>query len=69
MPMKYDYSGVEYEGDDFYCYPGTKVLMNRFDIRDGKKLHEIEKEISYVNEGTGVGSVGRHSPLLLTNSE
>ena len=47
--MKYDYGGVEYEGDDFYCYPGTKVLMNRFGIQDDKKLHEIEKEISYVN--------------------
>jgi hypothetical protein len=31
--MKYDYGNVEYEGDDFYCYPDTKVLMNRFNIK------------------------------------
>lgn len=49
MPMKYEYDGVDYEGDDFYCYPGSKVLMNRFNIRDEEKLHEIEKEISYIN--------------------
>ena len=44
--MKYEYGGVEYEGDDFYCYPETKVLMNRFDIRDYDKLQEIEREFT-----------------------
>jgi len=34
--MKYEYGGVEYESDDFYCYPGTKILMNCFDIRDAE---------------------------------
>jgi len=47
--MKYEYSGVEYEGDDFYCYSGTKVLMNRFDIRDYDKLQEIEREFTLAN--------------------
>jgi cell filamentation protein len=45
--MKYDYGNVEYEGEDFYCYPGTKVLMNRFNIQDGEKLQQIERDISY----------------------
>lgn len=45
--MKYEYGSVEYEGDDFYCYPDTKVLMNRFDIRDSEKLKQIEQDISY----------------------
>lgn len=44
--MKYEYGGVEYEGDDFYCYPDTKVLVNRFDIRDYDKLQEIERGYS-----------------------
>ena len=47
--MKYDYGGVEYEGDDFYCYHGSNVLLNKFDIRDGGNLQEIEHKMSYVN--------------------
>jgi cell filamentation protein len=47
--MKYEYGGVDYEGDDFYQYPGTRTLMNRFDLRDDGKLQEIEREISYAN--------------------
>jgi cell filamentation protein len=47
--MKYDYGGVAYEGDDFYCYPGSNVLMNKFGIRDAEKLGEIERKISYAN--------------------
>jgi len=45
--MKYDYGGIDYEGDDFYSYHGTNVLMNRFDIRDYDKLQEIERNISF----------------------
>ncbi|MDR2560077.1 MAG: Fic family protein [Oscillospiraceae bacterium] len=45
--MKYKYGGVEYEGDDFYCYPDSKVLMNRLDIRDNEELHIFERDISY----------------------
>ena len=47
MPMKYEYGGVEYEGDDFYCYPNTNVLMNQFDIRDYEKLQDTERKLSY----------------------
>ena len=45
--MKYEYGGVEYEGDDFYCYPDTNVLMNRFDIRNYDKLQITERKLSY----------------------
>ena len=47
--MKYEYGGVEYEGESFYCYPGSNVLMNKFNIRDADKLQEIERRISYAN--------------------
>ena len=47
--MKYEYGGVDYEGDDFYRYPDSDVLMNIFNIRDYEKLQEIEREISYTN--------------------
>jgi len=45
--MKYEYGNVEYEGDDFYCFPDSSVLMNKFDIRDYDALQEIERDISY----------------------
>lgn len=32
--------------DDVYCYPGTKVLKNRFHIKNAEKLEEIEREIT-----------------------
>ena len=47
--MKYEYGGVEYEGENFYCYPDSNVLMNKFNIRDGDKLQEIERKMSYAN--------------------
>lgn len=47
--MKYDYGGVEYDGENFYCYPGSNVLMNKFNIREGDKLQEIERRMSYAN--------------------
>lgn len=30
------------------CYPGTAVLVNKFDIRDEKKLNEVESVLSSV---------------------
>ena len=45
--MKYEYGNVEYDGNDFYCYPDSKVLMNKFDIRNYEALQEIERDISY----------------------
>jgi len=47
--MKYEYGGIDYEGNDFYQYPNTNVLMNMFDIRDYDTLQKIEREISYAN--------------------
>jgi cell filamentation protein len=44
--MKYEYGGIDYEGDDFYCYPSTQVLVNQFNIRDYDKLHRIERDYS-----------------------
>ncbi|MDR1328209.1 MAG: Fic family protein [Oscillospiraceae bacterium] len=38
---------MEYEGDDFYCYPDTKVLINRFNIRNYEILQAAEREFSY----------------------
>jgi cell filamentation protein len=32
--------------DDPYCYPGTMVLRNVFDIRDGQVLEDIESELT-----------------------
>jgi len=45
--MKYEYGGVEYEGNDFYCYPESKVLMNKLDIRDNDELQQVERDLSY----------------------
>ena len=45
--MKYEYGGILYESDDFYCYPDTNVLLNRFDIRNYEKLQEIERDYSH----------------------
>ena len=45
--MKYEYGGVDYGGDDFYRYPDSDVLMNKFNIRDYDKLQDIERKMSY----------------------
>ena len=47
--MKYEYGGIEYEGENFYCYPASDVLMNKFNITDGGQLQEIERNISFTN--------------------
>lgn len=36
------------DGDIKYCYPGTQVLINKFDIRNGQQLNTVEREISIV---------------------
>jgi len=35
-------------GQDPYCYPNTKVLINKFGIKDEKILQEAEREITTV---------------------
>lgn len=31
------------DGDIKYCYLGTKVLVNKFDIRNGQQLSMVER--------------------------
>lgn len=35
-----------YDADDVYCYPGTDVLRNKFDIRDAEFLDQIEADLT-----------------------
>ena len=34
------------DGCQWNCYPDTTVLINKLDIRDQKKLNDIEKQIT-----------------------
>jgi cell filamentation protein len=36
-----------YEGVEFYCYPNTKILVNKFGLKDSEKLEEIERRITF----------------------
>lgn len=36
----------EYERDDFYCYPDSKVLKNKLNIQDEETLAEVERKIT-----------------------
>ena len=45
--MLNDYN-YEYQDDRIYCYPGTGILINKFDIKDKAKLHEVERDITAV---------------------
>ncbi|MBQ9017721.1 cell filamentation protein Fic, partial [Candidatus Saccharibacteria bacterium] len=36
----------EYERDDFYCFPDSKVLRNKLGIKDEKTLDVAEREIT-----------------------
>ena len=33
----------KYQHTSMYCYPGTDVLINLFDVQDEEKLKELEK--------------------------
>lgn len=35
-----------YDADDIYCYPGTDVLRNKFDIQEAGLLDQIEADLS-----------------------
>jgi len=43
MNSNYDYS---YEWDQRYCYPHSKVLINKLGIKDEEKLRIAEREIT-----------------------
>lgn len=45
------------DGDIKYCYPGTQVLINKFDIRDGQQLSAMEREISIVKAAVLSGKI------------
>lgn len=47
--QEYDYF-YEDEGDREYCYPGTNVLINKFDIRNLDFLHEAERDYSSIRQ-------------------
>ena len=34
------------ETDNIYCYPGTKVLINKFGIKDKEKLEAVELDLA-----------------------
>ncbi len=29
-----------------YCYPGTNVYRNKYDVRDAKELEDLERDLS-----------------------
>jgi len=37
-----------YDPDDTYCYPGTNVLRNKFEVRDPQGLDALEADLSAV---------------------
>ena len=41
---EYEYNYQKH--DDFYCYPGSDVLINNFDIRDKAALNTVEQQIT-----------------------
>lgn len=47
MGNMYSYS---YGHDDIYCYEGTEVLKNKFNITDLSELQELERNITAVKE-------------------
>ncbi|BAM92291.1 filamentation induced by cAMP protein Fic [Bradyrhizobium oligotrophicum S58] len=52
---------------DEYCYPGTTVLKNKLDIRDGEELDAFEAEVSdtRADEEIPAGDVHRHRNILI----
>ena len=42
---EYDY---EYEYDSKYCYPGSKVLINKLGIKDAVKLSHVERDATFI---------------------
>ena len=46
MPQNNEYDYNYQKHDDFYCYPGTSVLINKFDIRDREALNTAERQIT-----------------------
>lgn len=45
MSLEKKYFGDDTSYEDPYCYPGSEVLKNNFDIRDQVRLNSIERAI------------------------
>lgn len=45
MPNKYYY---EFEYDQYYCYPGSRVLKNKLNLQNDDDLENAEREIVYL---------------------
>lgn len=43
--MNMDYDELYKAEKSIYCYEGTNILINKFDIKNPKKLNSIEREI------------------------
>ena len=46
MPLNNDYEYNYQKHNDFYCYPNSNVLINKFDIRDKEALYTAERQIT-----------------------
>ena len=46
MPHNNEYEYNYQKHDDFYCYPESNVLINKFDIRDKEALNTAERQIT-----------------------
>jgi cell filamentation protein len=46
MPQINEYEYNYQKHDDFYCYPESDVLINKFDIRDKEALNTAERQIT-----------------------
>jgi hypothetical protein len=56
-------SEYEYSYDknaDFYCYPGTNVLINKFGIRDKEALRDNSAKMAHIAMGTRLLGGLRH---------
>ncbi len=45
------------DGDIKYCYPGTQVLVNKFNIHNGQQLSMVEREISIIKAAVLVDDI------------
>jgi len=46
MPLNNEYEYNYQKHDDFYCYPDSDVLINKFDIKDKEALSTAERQIT-----------------------
>jgi cell filamentation protein len=46
MPNINEYEYNYQKHDDFYCYPNTTILINKFNIREKEELNAVERRIT-----------------------